>query len=237
MSNSSLEIVNDRTAQYSEQYAHTKEFFDERGVLFYSIGSVAASAYLGTSLDLHRPSPDPAMQVPDLDIVVPRADLPLAREYRERLARTDFPVRVGLAIPSQAVDWHPENDVSFLMSGKKVVPVDSDILTPVNESSHYGMVRTVDPRVLSEHYGIVMGRIRPNDELVIQGLSEVAKARGSYINEDRLKPFEVHRENQLRNVKQRVIFVTKQMHDMLPPKHRDKLKPVIRSVANTMKLR
>ncbi|MDQ3064897.1 MAG: hypothetical protein M3Q36_01350 [bacterium] len=232
-----LGIIDDRIALFSEQYAQTREFFDKRGVPFYSIGSVAASAYLDAALDLHRLSPDPAMQVPDFDLVVPRSDLPLAREYREKLAHSSFPVRVGLAIPSQAVDWQPDRDVSLLTSGSKVVPVQSDVLTPVNESSRYGMVRTVDPQVLLEHYGIVMGRIRQKDKPVMQGLREIVEARGSDIDTESLEPFAAHRKNQLRNISQRAIFLTKQVHDMLPQNQREKLKPVIRSVANTWKLR
>jgi hypothetical protein len=105
--------------QFHNDLGDMVEQLDKRSLDYRAIGSVAMES-LGiapVSLDA-RDAIDEIDRRPDLDIILPRAELAGACEVRELFARRESPMKLGLAIPSMQVDLRPGVDDSRLTWGR-----------------------------------------------------------------------------------------------------------------------
>ena len=87
----------ERKEAFLETLGEVQSEFNKKGIDYRVIGSVAGHAYLEPDLPEGVPTLDfnrkgavtPDQLVPDIDIIVPRADLPEARVLRSRVRESD----------------------------------------------------------------------------------------------------------------------------------------------------
>ena len=127
---------------------------ERRGVPYLAIGSIALDALGLRELDLlpRYKFPDLLDQSPDLDLIVPRDTLPDARKVRKRFEKEAVPVKVGLAVPSMLVDYHPGSS-SYLTYGRRSVEVTKTILEPQVGDFRGVPISTVSAETLRHIYG------------------------------------------------------------------------------------
>lgn len=118
------ETAASRKAAFLDQLGNVGNEMNRHSVPYRVIGSIAVAGYGLAEPSFARESVEPTERIPDIDLVVPRIDLKAAREVRERILGTSFPVKIGLAIPSLQIDMRPEAEWSYLTHGRHSVAVD-----------------------------------------------------------------------------------------------------------------
>lgn len=129
------------------------EQLDRRSLDYRAIGSVAMES-LGiapVNLDV-RDAIDEIDRRPDLDIILPRAELAGAREVRELFTRRESPMKLGLAIPSMQVDLRPAVDDSRLTWGRHSLDIPTDIFAATDGRVGDVTVRSIPPETLRHFY-------------------------------------------------------------------------------------
>lgn len=157
----------------------------QKGIDYRIIGSLASHAHLFPDtpttvkpLDYNRKGAvTPDQRVPDIDLIVPRSDLPEARRIREHFLETPFPVKLGLANPTTDIDYRPDEDESFLTHKSVTIPVDNDLLRPEDGVSLEGVpIKTVPLDTLIHTYGTFGGTVREKDLPIIKALMRKSNA-------------------------------------------------------------
>lgn len=126
---------------------------ERRSLDYRAIGSVAMALHGIAPVDLAaRDAVDEIDKRPDLDIILPRAELVGAREVRELFARRESPMKLGLAIPSMQVDLHPDAVDSRLTWGRHSLDIPTDVFTATDGRVGDVMVRSIPPETLRHFY-------------------------------------------------------------------------------------
>ena len=136
-----LEVLND-----------LKENTSRMGFEHRVIGSIGLEVYNIFRPNYYRQARYDINSVPDIDILVPRADLKAARELRSEMQNSKFPVKLGLAIPTLQVNMLPGESLSALTLGKQRVKVDSKIFKATNRQLSGVDVTTVPVETLRHIY-------------------------------------------------------------------------------------
>lgn len=168
---------------FAENLTEVESWFTRKGIEHRVIGSLATSAYVdgpeGTGLNFCRPhTVQPQDRVPDIDIIVPRADLPEVRRYRQQLLQSESPVGLGLSFPSRFVDYRPDREDSFLVAGRESLAVPSSTFEAVNKPLLTTELTTISPATLYYTH-LMVGIIREKDAAKVQALEPIAKRHGS----------------------------------------------------------
>lgn len=179
-------MANHSSAQYEQQREAflgqlnaAQERLRERGVDFRVIGSVASHAYLQElggdnalpPLDYDRPGAATLDQrVPDIDMIVPRQDLSVARELRTQLGESDFPVKLGFAASTTEIDFRPGETHSYLTHKDIRVLVDNELLDVRTPTLDGVAVQTLPLDTLTHTYGVFGGKVRRKDMPVMKEL-------------------------------------------------------------------
>lgn len=167
-----------RKEAFLETLANVQEELDGKGIDYRVIGSLASHAYLDspsteiTPLNYDRPGAAcPDQKVPDIDLIVPRADLVEARKIRTKALTGIQPVKVGVAIPTTDIDFRPGESESFLTHKDITLPVDSDLFRVQEDVSLEGVpIKTMPIDTLAHTYGTFVGRVRQKDMPIIKEL-------------------------------------------------------------------
>lgn len=156
--------------------------FQQKGIEYRIIGSLASHAYLDpipgaiAPLNYNRAGAATADQrVPDIDLIVPRADLAGAREIRAHTLHADQPVKLGLANPTTDIDFRPDEEVSYLTHKHIALPVDNELLRAETDLSLEGTpIQTIPLETLIHTYGTFGGHIRQKDMPTLKALIKQA---------------------------------------------------------------
>lgn len=170
--------VDQRKNAFLNTLADTQKEFIRKGIDFRIIGSLASHAYLEPEIEAvaplcyNRKGVATADQlVPDIDLIVPRADLPAAREIRKKTIHGHLPVKLGLAIPTTEIDFRPTEDVSFLTHKNIALPVDNELFRIEEEVQlDEQPIQTIPLDTLIHTYGTFGGRVRGKDLPVLKAL-------------------------------------------------------------------
>lgn len=202
---------------FLDSLTSTQEWLNKKGIEYRIIGSVAASAYLDpaghSSLNFNRPGArSMAERVPDIDLIVPRGDLPEARKYRDRL--TD--IKLGLALPTRYIDFRPEDETSYLTHNNRAFPFKTTVLDASHQELLGVPITTLSPAALVNTYFT----IRERDRSKVKGLSNAAKHQSTGANKPQdYLPFQEFREDLVSNSSLLEVSVdtTVKMLESLPP--------------------
>lgn len=163
---------------FLDQLAGVQETFREKGIDYRIIGSLASHAFLGSdgaegvpSLNFNREgAATPDQRVPDIDLIVPRDDLPVAREMRKKLIESSFPVKLGLANPTTEIDFLPKEDASLLTHKDMALPVSNELFRSETVPLHGVDIQTVPLDTLIHTFGTFGGKIRHKDVALLYAL-------------------------------------------------------------------
>lgn len=174
---------NDASSEYQkaaflDQLADVQDTFHEKGIDYRIVGSLASHAFLGANgvegvppLDFNRKgAATPDQRVPDIDLIVPRDDLPGAREIRKKLLESSFPIKLGLANPTTEIDFLPEEEASFLTHKDIALPVSSELFRSETVPLHGVDLQTIPLDTLVHTFGTFGGKIREKDMPIISAL-------------------------------------------------------------------
>lgn len=179
MSQSSEAFPSDNYDAFANVLHDVQETLHDKSIDFRIIGSLAASAYIdgpeANSLDFNRVAASPAERVPDIDLIVPKGDLPELRQYRSELLAGAFPVKLGIAVPATTIDFRPSETVSYLRDGKLEVPFYTSVLDPVTVPFMGDTMQTISAKSLLHTYVTVGGKLRPVDMPRVRALSHIAQ--------------------------------------------------------------
>ena len=158
---------------FLDQLSRTQEWLDSQGVAYRIIGSVAADSYIdspdGTILNFNEEDTGTlAERVPDIDLIVPRGRLAKVRQFRDSISKE---VKLGLAIPTQFIDFRPDEATSFMTHNDRRFPVPTHVFDPVERQLFGEKIVTVNPATLVYTYYSLRERDRPR----IAKLSEAAE--------------------------------------------------------------
>jgi len=215
--------------------------FRRRGIECRVIGSLATSAYIeppvACSLDFNRSGAHTVDQrVPDIDLVVPRHSLPEARDYRDTLARSSFPVKVGLALPTSVIDFRPEESTSYLTHGRRVeVPVSSDVFKPVQRVLLGVPITTVSARTLYHSYHL-LGPARRRDRSKLERLASIMEDEPTDDADVAFQRFTNARRDNPSPVRS-AVRAAEALVDLLPPVGRQKIRHYALPIASALGLR
>lgn len=167
----------ERKDAFLDTLAEVQDEFDQKGIDYRIIGSLASHAYLDANhndippLNFNRKgAATPDQQVPDIDLIVPRADLAGAREVRTKALTKVQPVKLGLANPTTEIDFRPDEDTSFLTHKDVILPVDSDLFSAEEAKLEQVPIQTVPINTLVHTFGTFGGRVRQKDVPIIKAL-------------------------------------------------------------------
>ena len=153
-----------RKANFKGALFNLQTELQRKGVPFLVVGSIAVSSYTGEELDFDRNwilSEDKA--TPDIDLIVPRANIVDALTLRERYLKRPIPVKVGLGIPLSKVDYLPDSNYSFLTPRGVVLPFENNLVEPVQSHFEDVPIITVSPMTLYQGIGVFGSKIRKKD--------------------------------------------------------------------------
>ena len=159
----------DNRQLFARQLDEVQEYLRGQNIEFRIFGSLAMSAYIDepgdSKLDFNRSGAYTLDQrVPDVDLLVPQYSLKTVQTYSDFLRKSSFPVNVELLFPEFYIDYHAEQDESFLMHRKLLrVGVDSRLFEPVIRPFLDTHIVTVDPRTLFHTYVTCGGILRQKD--------------------------------------------------------------------------
>ena len=144
---------------------------ERHSIDYRAIGSVAAEAHGIFPIDFSpRKAVDQIDMNPDLDVIVPRSDLPGAREVRSLFEHRTYPIKLGLAIPSMQVDLNPSETTSRLTWGNQALPIPSSVFVGEQHQVQDVVVTTVPAETLRHFYS----EMSPRGESGIKYLSKLA---------------------------------------------------------------
>lgn len=163
---------------FFDQLEHAQNSLASEGIDYRIVGSVAAAAHVQSTLVFDRPDNRQAYSIPDIDMIVPRNQLDVARCIRDELYCKGEGVRLGLAFPSQTIDWRPNEKHSYLTFTKDIrQPILSTLFDRVDGNISGVPVVTVSPATLLHTYVVNGGTLRSKDLPAIRAL--VRKNRDS----------------------------------------------------------
>jgi hypothetical protein len=184
---------------FLESFENVTEWFEIKGIEYRLMGSIATSAYIDSpdheSVKFDRPALRPEESVPDIDVIVPRGDLPEVRKYRESLLAQPFPVALGLSFSSRFIDMRPRNDTSYLTSSERVFGVPSAAFEPVEKSFYDVAFKSLPAATLGYTYTMV-GYSRHEDVPRQKALLKLASELDESVDYSNFQEFaEYRREN------------------------------------------
>ncbi|MDB5183669.1 MAG: hypothetical protein JWO07_350 [Candidatus Saccharibacteria bacterium] len=178
---------------YFKAVEQTQQKMDQAGIDFRIIGSLATNALIAATggdsepMKFHRSyAVDPEQALPDIDVIVPRADLKRARAIREEMARAEVPVGIGLAASSSEIDFRPDEEQSYLTHGGEMIPVSNSILEAQEVPFHGADVRTLPIDTQLHTYGTFGGTVRVKD---MPAIRQLIALRGKHASDKDFKPF------------------------------------------------
>lgn len=144
---------------------------DTLSVDYRVIGSIATAAHValvhpdGLNLDFEREGFHTLDQrVPDLDIIVPRADIPAVQELRMKYLNKKFPVKIGSAAAKKYFDFYPNSDTSYLTHGDALrQSIPTALLEEMTIPFFDTTIKTVLPSTLFHTYQTCGGMVREKD--------------------------------------------------------------------------
>jgi hypothetical protein len=180
MPDRAIEKQKEQKAAFLSTLEGTQEQLRDAGINYRIIGSLATHAHLGNRssvsippLDYNRPGAATADQsIPDIDIIVPRVDLPAARQIRQDVLDTEFPVKIGLAVPTTEIDFLPDESASFLTHKNLRVPVSTELFHAEMVSLDGVDIQTIPLDTLFHTYGTFGGMIRHKDLPLLRELAK-----------------------------------------------------------------
>jgi hypothetical protein len=164
-----------RRAEFMAALGQLERWLTGERIPYAIFGSVAASALIdqGLSLDFNRPGAhDPTQSMPDVDLLVPRANLGAVRNYAHAVRCGEFPVSIDTFWSECWIDFRPKCDHSYLTHRKVRLPVRTDLFAGCTASLLGRDVTVLDPRIVLHLYSVV-GVARQKDVPRITGLVEV----------------------------------------------------------------
>jgi hypothetical protein len=175
--------------------AEAQAWLRANGVEYRVLGSVATSSYLDgnshSSLDFGRKGAFEAHQrMPDVDVVIPMADIPRVQVYRDQLEKDpEFPINLEI-LPAQChFDFRPDEETTDLVHRRLHVPVPTRLFNPVERIFLGTPIVTVDPNTLFHTYVLLGGMLRDKDYRGAAGLARIIRDGGSEFAEAEYQPF------------------------------------------------
>ena len=161
--------------QFLTRLAELEAWLDGQQIPHAVIGGIAVSAYVdgGAAADFHRPGAYQTWQrTPDIDLLVPRANLLAVQAYADASKAAAFSVKMDTA-PSQGyIDFRPNARRSYLTHRELHFPVPTELFTPRKVPFLGQEITTLDPRVLLHTFGTIGGVVRKKDVPRIVGLAD-----------------------------------------------------------------
>jgi hypothetical protein len=161
--------------QFLTRLAELEAWLDGQQIPHAIIGGLAVSAYVdgGAAADFDRSGAYQKWQrTPDVDLLVPRANLPAVHAYADASKADPFSVKVDTA-PSQGyIDFRPNARRSYLTHRELHFPVPTELFTPRKVPLLGQEITTLDPRVLLHTFGTIGGVVRSKDVPKIVSLAE-----------------------------------------------------------------
>lgn len=162
-----------------------QEILREKGIPFRIIGSIANNSYTGVEINFAREGQRGFLQLPDIDLLVPR-NLPQdQRDEVEKLRRTLLgetqPINLELFSGQMFIDWRPNEAQSYLTYRGLSVPVSSRLFDAVDRDFFGTKITTVAPRTLFHTFVVVGASLRPKDRKRIMPLGRYVRSHGARI--------------------------------------------------------
>lgn len=161
---------------FLHQLDAVQEQFRSEGIDYRIVGSLASHALIGANSDIpevsfNRPgAATPDQRVPDIDMVVPRKNLSAARDIRQQTIDSNFPIKIGLAIPTTEIDFRPYDETSSLTHKSINLPISNKLFQAEMASFHGVDIQTVPTETLLHTFGTFGGKIRHKDLPIIRAL-------------------------------------------------------------------
>jgi hypothetical protein len=157
-----------------------QDWMQARQVPFVVVGSLAVAAHTGNfqRLNFNRQhAHDPTQRVPDIDLLVPRAALPVVRAYAlAARAYAPMPIHIDTFMAETSLDLRPAEPFSYLTHRTMSLPIDSAMFAPRRAVLLDHELVTIDPRVLLHSIATGHPVIRKKDVANIVGLADAIRS-------------------------------------------------------------
>lgn len=140
-----------------------QEWLRQHNIPFRIIGSLALHTYTGLPINYVRKNRVGYQRVPDVDLIVPRANLSEVEAYRKTLLNQDFPVDLSLPSAQIHIDFRPGEEYSYLTHKNLKLPMKTDLWQPVTRYIDTTPIVTIPPRTLFHTFVVCGGILRDKD--------------------------------------------------------------------------
>lgn len=159
-------------AQFLERLEHVQTWLVDNNIDHRIIGSLATECFVASAegLNFDRPGDAEHQRMPDIDLIVPRADAPVVAAAQDHFLH-DVGIKVGYSTSTHIFDFRPDEGESFLTySNGKSQPLDkppmaveTSVFEP-HKASFLGVpITTLDPNTLFHTYVTIGNRVRVKD--------------------------------------------------------------------------
>ncbi len=158
-------------------------WFREHGIEYRIIGSLATSSYLNDPALARFGRPGARLvhqQVPDVDLLIPHADLPRVEPYRRALATAEgFSINLEIHPSAVHIDFRPDEKLSYLTHRNLRMPVPTSLFRPVERSFFGHTIVTLELNTLYHTFVTNGGVMRDKDWPVAHRLAKLIMASGA----------------------------------------------------------
>lgn len=159
-------------ALFLEKLECVQTWLADKNIEHRIIGSLATECFVESpgGLDFDRPGDAPHQRIPDVDLLVPRADVPAIAEAKTFFLN-DVGIKVGFSVSEHIFDLRPDEGESFLTFSdgrsqpidRPPLPVETSLFEPHRASLLGVPITTLDPSTLFHTYVTIGNRLRVRD--------------------------------------------------------------------------